>query len=330
MKNEMTRRILSLVLAMMLVFSLAACGNTEPTEAPTETPTEAPTETPTEAPTEAPATADNLVTYFSLSMGETFDSLNYIMVSDNGDGTVHVDYAGGEKKVADLDAALMNDITATLNTTGLVALHGQDNWGEGEASGSMYIEFADGTVATVGYSGSIPQEFADGYSTMDAFFQTAMADVPVYVPQVQVWDGVDSDAAAILLEIMNNTGIENLNDYAIMDVPKDENFAFTMDLSSYEGVANATIGKAMINTTPYSINMVTLEDGTDANAVAADFEASLNWRKFVCANPTNAMIAQKDNRVLCFVGANELYTQTAAAIQAAGWTVVKELNNPGV
>lgn len=334
MRNEMTRRILSLVLAMMLVLSLAACGNTsDPTEAPaTEAPaTEAPaTEAPaTEAPTEAVA-VENPVTFFSLSMGETFDSIKYISISDNLDGTAHVDFQGTELKTGTLDASVLTDLTAALNETALVSLHGQDSYGEGEASASMYIEFADGSSATVGYSGSIPQEFVDGYNAMESFTMQITADMPVYVPQVQVMDGADADATAALLDIMNNSGIEGLNDYAIMDVAKDEFFSSTMDLSSYEGVAVATVCKAMLMTTPYGIYTVTLEEGADAAAIAADFEANANWRKFVCVIPTNAMIAQKDNMVLCFMGSDALYTQTAAAIQAAGWTVIKELNNPGV
>lgn len=336
MKNEMTRRILSLVLAMMLVLSLAACGNnTDPTEAPTETPaTEAPaTEAPTDAPagqvTLDPMTVENPVTYFSLSMGETFDSIMSMNISDNGDGTIHVDFQSTEKKIGDLDAALMHNLTAALNETALVSLNGQDNYGEGESSASMYIEFTDGTMATVGYSGSIPQEFVDGYKAMESFVALMTADMPVYVPQVQVMDS-DPDAAAALVEIMNNTGIAELDSFMISGVAKDEFFGMTMGLSSDAGVAVATSCTAMMMTTPYGIYMATLEEGADAAAIAADFEANLNWQKFVCVAPTNAVIAQKDNMVLCFMGSDELYTKTASAIQTSGWTVVKELNNPGV
>ncbi len=333
MKNEMTRRILSLALAMLLVFSLAACsGNSDPTEAPaTEAPTEAPaTEAPTEAPTEDNPSVENAATYVSLNMAETANDTQYMMVYDNYDGTVHVEYASGDKKVADMDAALMNDITAALNDSGLIALNGQDNYGEGEASASMYIEFADGTSATVNYSGTIPQEFTDGYNAMVTFFQTAMADVPVYVPQLQIMDGANADAVAALQEIMNNTGIKDLDQYMVSDVAKDEFFAMNLGLSSDAGIATATTCNAMIMTNPYGISLVTLEDGADAQAIIADFEANLNWGKFVCVRPSNAVIAQKDNMVLCFMGSDELFTKTAAAIQASGWTVVKELNDPGV
>jgi hypothetical protein len=270
---------------MMLVFSLAACGNnTDPTEAPaTEAPaTEAPaTEAPTEAPagqvTLDPMTVENPVTYFSLSMGETFDSTKYINISDNADGTIHVDFQGTEKKIGTVDAALLHNLTAALNETALVSLHGQDNYGEGEASASMYIEFADGTMATVGYSGSIPQEFVDGYNAMESFVTLMAADMPVYVPQLQIMEGADVYATSALQQIMQNTGIADLDSFMVSDVAKDEFFGMTMGLSSDAGIAVGTSCTAMMMTTPYGIYVATLEDGADANAVIADFEANLNW-----------------------------------------------------
>ena len=61
----MTKKIITLLLALACVLSLAACGKKNgsestnapeiTTEAPTEAPTEAETEAPTEAETEAPA-----------------------------------------------------------------------------------------------------------------------------------------------------------------------------------------------------------------------------------------------------------------------------------
>ncbi len=325
-------RILSLALAMVLVFSLAACSNTpDPTEEPTDTPTETPTDAPTEPAvneTLPSITVENPVTYFSLNMGETFEDINYIMVTDNGDGTVHVQYEGEDQKIADMDAALMHNITDALNNTGLIALNGQDNYGDGEASASMYIEFADGTEAIVGYSGTIPPEFIDGYNIMDTFFQRMMAGVPVYVPRVQVTNEVDADALAAMEEIMNGTGFEDLDSFYVSNVPKDELFASYMGLSSYEGIANAILCQHFFHHVPYGIYMATLEEGTDERAIAADFAENVYWDKFICVLPDKALVAKKGNRALCLMGSDELYTQTAAAVQAAGWTVVKELERP--
>ena len=43
--------------------------------------------------------------------------------------------------------------------------------------------------------------------------------------------------------------------------------------------------------------------------------------------PTNALVAVKDNMVLCLVAADELYAMTASGIESTGWTVVETLEN---
>jgi len=52
------KKLIALLLAVVMVFALAACG--AKTEAPAETPAEAPAETPAEAPAEAPAAAGSV------------------------------------------------------------------------------------------------------------------------------------------------------------------------------------------------------------------------------------------------------------------------------
>jgi len=83
-------------------------------------------------------------------------------------------------------------------------------------------------------------------------------------------------------------------------------------------------------TSAYSLVLVTLTEDADAAAIAADFEANIDWLKWVCVQPTNALIAEKDNMLLCLLAADEAYTDTAAAIAAAEWTEVKTLNNPNM
>ena len=69
-------------------------------------------------------------------------------------------------------------------------------------------------------------------------------------------------------------------------------------------------------------------ENVTAADVAADFEANLDWTKWVCVAPSDAMTAVKDNMVLCLMAADANYTQTAAGITAAGWTTVNTLTNP--
>ena len=317
----MNKKIISLVLLVALL--LSAC--TLPV-APEET-TTAPTTEATVATT-TPAVVENPITFFSLSLGENFDSIKSMTVFSNEDGTVYVEYVGEEKKVANLDESIFNGITAAFQESGLAALNGQDVYEEGDANASMYIDFADGTSAMVGYSGKIPEAYAQGYAVMDDYFKTLMADVPVYVPQPAVMGDVEPALLDAVNQILNGSGIEALDSFSISQLPLDDTFSFAAGLSGTEGIVNAVSCAPMMMTTAYSLVIVTLEDASKAEAVAADFESNLDWRKWVCVAPSSALLAQKDNMVLCLMADGDLYSQTLTGLEAAGWTVTKTLENP--
>ena len=323
----MNKKIICLLLAVVMTLSMAACGD-KPVE--TNPGTEAPTTVPsTEAPATLPdVTVENPVTYFSLSMSQTAEEYNYMTAYPNEDGTAYVEYQAEEKKAGNLDGAVLHILAEELAKTGLADLSGKDAYEEGEASCSMYIEQADGTVLTVGFSGTLPEEFVTGFNTMMDCFKTITASLPVYVPQAQVMGEVDADLLAAIQEIVNNSGMDGLDTMAISGIAKDEYFAMTVGLSSDEGIARATAFTAMNMTTAYSLTILTLDDASTADAVCADLESSLNWRKWVCVAPTSGLIAVKDNMVLILLGSDTLYTQTATGITAAGWTTAAELTNP--
>ena len=70
-------------------------------------------------------------------------------------------------------------------------------------------------------------------------------------------------------------------------------------------------------------------DAYDENVASdPDFAANVDWMKWVCVMPNNAMVAVKDDLVLCLVAEGQLYSLTAIGIEAAGWTVVETLENP--
>lgn len=323
----MNKKIICLLLAVVMTLSMAACG-----EKPVETNpgTEAPTTVPaTEAPATLPdVTVENPVTYFSLSMSQTAEEYNYMTAYPNEDGTAYVEYQAEEKKAGNLDGAVLHILAEELAKTGLADLSGKDAYEEGEASCSMYIELADGTMLTVGFSGTLPEEFVTGFNTMMDCFKTITASLPVYVPQAQVMGEVDADLLAAIQEIVNNSGMDGLDTMAISGIAKDEYFAMTLGLSSDEGIAAGANCAAMMMTTPYVLNVVTLEDASKADAVCADFEANLGWRNWVCVAPSDALIATKDNMVLCLMGSDVLFRQTRTSIENAGWTIVNSLTNP--
>ena len=316
----MNKKMISLVLLFALL--LSACSTTKTPET-----TAAPTTEATVATT-TPVEVENPVTFFSLSLGEKFDSIKSMTVFSNEDGTVYVEYVGEEKKVANLDESIFHGITTAFLESGLAALNGQDVYEEGDANASMYIDFADGTSAMVGYSGKIPEAYAQGYAVMDDYFKTLMADVPVYVPQPQVMGDVEPALLDAVNQILNGTGIENLDSFSISQLPLDDTFNFAAGLSGTEGIVNAVSCAPMMMTTAYSLVIVTLDDAAKAEAVAGDFESNLDWRKWVCVAPSNALLAQKDNMVLCLMAGGDLFGQTQRGMEAAGWTITKTLENP--
>lgn len=316
MKKNMYR-IFALVLVLVLALSMVACGPKAPQETdPTET-TGSNNET-TEAPTDNTDVEFTPITYFSMSYGETIDSTVYLTVSSL-DGVNSIDYFGAERKMGELDEAGMETLSIAFAKTNLKDLVGKDVYDEGEAAGSMYIEFSDGTSASVGFSGNVPETFKTGFAAMESCFQTLTADMPEYVPQATVMGEVDADRLAAIQEILNNSGIQGLDGLQIADVPMDENFGFSMGLSSTDGITGGSLCNAMMMTTAYSFAVVTVEDESKIDAVRADFEENLDFGKWVCVRPTDAVIAQKGNLVLCVMGADSMYTGTKAAIEAAGW-----------
>ena len=157
------KRLLSLVLACVLVLSLAACDSAKEPE------TTAPSAPETTAPATQPTfpQVENPVTFFSLSMGENYENIYSITVFANDDGSAHVEYVGEVRKIGDMDASAFFGITEALANTGLAELNGQDAWNEGEANGSMYIEYADGTMLACGFGGTLPEAYVEGYNTME-------------------------------------------------------------------------------------------------------------------------------------------------------------------
>jgi len=260
------KKLLSIVSVVLVLAVLCACNQAPARDtAPSVPETTVPT---TQAPT-VPVFAEqeNPITFFSVSLGENYENIRYMSVSALEEGTCHVEYVGQVKKVGDFDANIFHGITEAFRDSGLEALNGKDVYDEGEANGSMYVEFADGTVAAVGFSGNIPQEYTDGYQIMDEFFQRLTAALPVYVPQPIVMGQVQEDLLRETMEILQGSGIEALDGFTVTALPVDEYFAFSAGLSSGEGVADAVTVAPMMMTTAYSLVILRLEDTGKAEEI---------------------------------------------------------------
>ena len=343
------KKILSLLLVMVMVLSLAACGGvgdgtnndnntvdptTEPTTAPTTEPTTAPTTEPTTEPSTEPSTeAGNALASFSMSISENFAPVRNLYISDNGDGTVFVEYLGEVRKMSfAFDGAALKVIADALATLDLESL-GEGGWEEETTvSCSLYVSYADYSMVMYDYAGTeIPELFNTMMNTMDAAFQTALAELEVYVPQMQIMEGIDATIETELLTIMNNSGIVNLDSLGAMSIPTDdaESFGYAAGLSSNEGITAAAVCQnMMMGGAAFQLVIVSLADESKAADVAADFEAKADFGKWVCVRPDQALIAQKGNLVLCLMAPNDMFAGTSASIADAGWTTLKTLTDP--
>ena len=315
------KKFICILLAVLLLCGCAATNTEDPTKT---TETTAQTEAPT-APTYEEV--ENPLTFFSLSLGEDYENILHMDAFFQEDGSVYVEYVGEVKKVGTFDANVMHGITEAFLASGLADFNGQDFYGEGEANASMYVEREDATMYAVGYGGEIPQAFRDAYAKMDQFFAEMTAHLPVYVPQPMVMGEVDQTLLDTALAIFNSSEIEYLDAYTISEIANDEYFAYTAGLSSEEGIAKAVSCAPMMMTSAYSLVIVKL-DGAKAEDVCADFEDNLDWLKWVCVAPDKAMIAVKDDMVLCLMATEETFAATLTGITQTGWEEVKTLERP--
>lgn len=318
-----------LLLAVMLL--MTGCATTKPgdTTAATDVTT---VPAPDQVTDPTGGTVDlegKTLSFFSVNLNLTGNDNRYMMAYPNDDGSVYVEYVGDVKKIGtNMDGKVLESVTAAVIRSGIADLNGQNIYLDGGAVGSAYVEYTDGTVIGIGYSGEIPEEYLTVYNALDMAFQTLTAELEVYVPVPLVGDGVDETALAELMVILEATQIRELDMFQIADVTKDDTFSLVMGLSSAEGIANGTSCSAMMMTTPYSMVIATLDDGMDVQTVRDDFLNNLDWQKWVCVMPTGALIAQKGNMVLCLMGADALFAQTVQAVTDCGWENLESVDSP--
>lgn len=316
------KKLTAFLLAMLLVVSFAACGNNNE-----------PTEPATEAPTEAPTEPVDVIQSLSISLQENADSQKSLNAYFNDDGTVYVQMYSDVVKKGNLDASVMETITIALENSGLKALDGTNEYGENQdIVCSMFIDCGDDVYVMADIVGEVPEAFATGYAALESCIAELMADVPEYIPAPVISGVISEGDKAALDAIINGMTLENPESFIISSIPTDdaEVFSYSTGLSSTDGISSAVSFASQMMTSAYSVVIVTLEEGTDVNAVAKDFEDNIDWLKWICVQPDSATIATKDNQVLCVLGGGEIFTQTITAMDAAGWTPVANLENPNL
>lgn len=328
------KKYLCVLVALLLLLGCSACGGeTQPTE--TTTPTEATTTAPTEStgtsedttePTDE-QTASSAVNYVQLSLSEADGTLYSLTAFDDDMGNAYVEYVGKIKKMGNLDLSVLTGIQTELENSGMMDFCGIEEYKDGEEFGSLYICYEDETISTANFGGIVPQNFRDAYAAMEAYFETLTADLEEYVPTPLIMGEVNPDAQAALEAILIEAGVEPLDSFGISEIMMDDSFEAMMGLSTSEGITSGTTCGPMRSSIAFSCMLVTLEDAGKKDDVAKDFAANVNWDRWVCVSATQALVATKDQMVLCLATNDELYQQFAPAIENSGWTVEETLTN---
>lgn len=315
------KKITAFLMAMLLVVSFAACGQTEDV-----------TEAPTTVPEETEPTIEALpVNFLTLSLTEVAGETTSIYASLNEDGSAYVELQGDIIKKGNIDSAAWQKLAEAVTVSGLPELNGEKTEGFSEICGEMYFTCGDDMYAASYYDGVIPAAYSDGFKAVKACLEELMKDIPEYVP-APLENGIitESDRAA-LNGILAGMTLEAPDAFAISNIAvDDEYFAYSTGLSGADGVASALVFAPQSGSIAYSLTIVTLAEGTDADTIAKDFEENVDWLKLVCVQPESGVIAVKDNQVLCLLGSQDMFTQTVSAIDAAGWVPVANLENPNL
>jgi hypothetical protein len=312
------KQLFSFLLTISILL-LAACA--APAETTPERTTPVPTTPAATTPVPTPPAYDeveNPISFLTVSLHEAADDPRSIMAYLTESGTVYVEYIGDVTKVGELPANAIHGITAAFESCDLARLNGQDVYGSGEAVASLYVVLADGTCYTAGYSGSIPAAYQEGYRALDIFFAALTAHLPVYVPKPIPLNEVEEKYLNELSAILSGGGIADQDAFTVTSGLS----ARELGLSDSSKIASSAYCAPLMMTTPYCLTIVTLKEGADADDVCRDFKENLNWGKFVCVQFDKALIAVKDDMVLCLMAAGTLYTKTAAGIEATGWDIV--------
>lgn len=343
------KKILACLLAVVMLLSFAACDsstveNKNETKKPTENKTEDPkTETPenedtkpetpdatTPEETDPPAAEAKPINFFSMNYTAADGTMISLFAYDAEDGTAYIEIVSDVVKKTNLDVSALDTLSQAAADANVEALN-EKVFGESyDAYGELYILYDDESMVTATVNGEMPDEFADVMEAMLACMLELTADVEEYVAApVESGEIAESDKNAIY-EILGEMDLQSPDSYGIAGIAKDEYFCFVLGLSSDEGIVSGLSFAPFNGSIPFGLSIVTLEDGASTSAVAKDFEENLDWAKLVCVQPEKALIATKGNQVLLMTGSEMMYEMTAFAIEAAGWTTVTTLENPGM
>ena len=310
------KRILAAFLAAMMILSLAACGSTAPSSDATED-------------SSSSVTVENPAISFNAAYGESFDNVISIGIYDE-EGRYLLDYtdANGNQR-GYVDAALLEQLTAVYLSNNLAELNETEEYGDGEASANISLDFADGSMFSCMYTGEIPESVITAFNAMNEVVVAAMESMEPYRAHVDFAEDVDADAKAALEAVFAHLDNVALDMTAGMTVPADDpNYLHTVGMEPSEQVANTTVVQNMMGTLAHTVSLLQLNEGADAAAIQKTLMDNADWRKWICVAPDMAVAAEKDNMVLFSMTLSDIGEDLVAGLEAEGWTVTATAANP--
>ena len=314
----MTKKLIALLLAVLMVLTLAACKGEEGNEKDS-------TSGAGSQNGEEPTLSDeeNTTSYLLINYAPTIDDDFYLEVRCTRTEVI-AEMNGEIHKVGTIDPEILFDIEEEMIKAGIMDMVGTDTYDDGDATAAVYMEYTDGDQMMINFSGSVPEEFEKAYAHMEAYFAKLLKNAPDYVPTPQVEGTVDETQLNAVKEILTKANLENLDKYKIYAVPKDENAPDALGLDSTEFMVSASACDSKMFEVPYNISVIQVNGEANIEAVRADLADGLRWSKYVHMPVDSALIAQKGDLVLCLMATGDTYQNTAKAIAECGWENVIE------
>lgn len=331
------KKILALLLVFVMLFSVAALitgcddgnkkGSSSNEEEDKDDETTAP-EATDPAPTDPVEEEYKKITTFSMNLnGQSLDAM------DNGDGTAFIMIATDSMAYGNLDVSCLDTISKALAGTDYEALAvpAEEDWA---GAATLQVSFGEEDFFSFeSYHSETPAEFIAIFDVMHTCFKELATQLPELEPQI-MGEIADSDKAAIDGILENLDLWKNADQFIITGTTASaEEFSWITGLNSAEGVISGLKFSEGMSSVPFSVQLVTVEDGM-AETVAARYEESIDWQVFGCVFPDYALIATNGNQVLMLLGKDDefaqTYSMTAAAIEAAGWTTYSIVTNPDI
>lgn len=305
------KRILAALVAGLMTLSLAACGNS--------------------ASNSNNDASKNPIKSFSASYGETMDDTVYVNIFPaETEGKFMLDYTSADKmERGTVDESLLNTLTELYAKSDLASLNEKNEYGDGDASASMSLEFADGSMFSCAFGGEIPEQFVTGYKAMEEAILSAMETMEPYRAEVPFDEAVNADAKAELEALFAHLSNQALENTMATNLPSDdENYIYSAGIEANADIASTTVVQNMMGTIPHSMVLFQLNDGADAAALQNTLMEKADWRKWVCVSPDMALTASKGNNVLFVMTLSDINTELTPALEAEGWTINATAENP--